>query len=144
MRHGIVGLPLRQFCFPRLYFLATHSEQIPTLLCPLAHPMLRKSKQTRQKHPCILVLIFLTEFINDGHVWVTLNNMYSKLVLTPDDPRDHFVTVITGASLKGVLCPEIFVSESIFPCRYLWNTKSICKELQCQMKLLKSWMSSRF
>lgn len=68
---------------------------------------------------------------------------YSKSVLMPDDPRDYLVTAITGPSLKGVLCPETFVSESAFPRRYLWNTKSIREELQCQVKLLKSWMSSR-
>lgn len=75
----------------------------------------RVSKQGKE-HLCILLLIFLTDSINDGHVCVFLNNMYSKLVLMSDDPHDRFVTVITRASLKGNLYPEIFVSESTFPC----------------------------
>lgn len=56
------------------------------------------------------------------HIWVILGNMFSKLVFMPSDPCDHLVSVITGASLKGILCPETFVSKSTFLWRYLWNT----------------------
>lgn len=84
------------------------------------------------------------QFINGRHAQVILNDKHSKSALTPGDLHGHFIIVITGDSLKGSLDPKIFVSESIIPRRYLWNTKSICKELQCQKQLLKSWRSSRF
>jgi len=129
---------LNVFYIKSIFLQRTH-RQIPScwVPCTLGHP-------NGKEHACTLLLPFWTQFINVRHAQVILNDKHSKSALTPGDLHGHFIVVITGASLKGSLDPKIFVSESIIPCRYLWNTKSICKELQWQKQLLKSWRSSRF
>lgn len=82
MWHRIIGLPsCRFFSSGSIFFQHIQSRSSPLHAAQFMPQWERVSKQGRE-HPCMLSLIFITEFINDGHVWVILNKFQTGLNAT--------------------------------------------------------------